>query len=124
MRDVFKDVLTFLKVKKVFSLVEKNITNIFSRVTVQFLISKVNGRIFFSFEKQFLHLKVLLDALGPLKKVLTSVDILTDFFEERKKNLPKLEFTYLYLLQTHKLISNKMSVIEKFLIFHLFHIEK
>ena len=79
---------------------------------------------FFSFEKQFLHLKVLLDALGPLKKVLTSVDILTDFFEERKKNLPKLEFTYLYLLQTHKLISNKMSVIEKFLIFHLFHIEK
>ena len=40
---------------------------------------------FFSFEKQFLHLKVLLDALGPLKKVLTSVDILTDFFEERKK---------------------------------------
>ena len=124
MRDVFKDVLTFLKVKKVFSLVEKNITNIFSRVTVQFLISKVNGRIFFSFEKQFLHLKVLLDALGPPKKVLTSVDILTDFFEERKKNLPKLEFTYLYLLQTHKLISNKMSVIEKFLIFHLFHIEK
>ena len=40
---------------------------------------------FFFFEKQFLHLKVLLDALGPLKKVLTSVDILTDFFEERKK---------------------------------------
>ena len=39
----------------------------------------------FFFEKQFLHLKVLLDALGPLKKVLTSVDILTDFFEERKK---------------------------------------
>ena len=89
MRDVFKDVLTFLKVKKVFSLVKKNITNIFSRVTVQFLISKVNGRIFFSFEKQFLHLKVLLDALGPLKKVLTSVDILTDFFEERKKKSTK-----------------------------------